>query len=166
VLGRDPRRDLFAALRAAVVEQDLCAFGARAFDLHLRRIGRHDDHRSNAKPAGCNGHSAGVIAGRESDHAPLPFLLVELEQAVGRTAELEGSAGLQALALQEDSNTADLIRDQRGAFDESRDARRGRNYVVYANFSYDPQAVDLPYVSLNRCASATDCVRPLRCAAK
>ena len=99
----DFRGDRLAALGPPVVEDDLGAFGACAVDLHLRSVRRHDDDRADAEPAGRDRDSARVIARRESDDSALPLLRRELQQTVGRAAELEGAAGLQALAFEPDA---------------------------------------------------------------
>ena len=121
VSSADSRGDRFAAFGAAVVEDDLRALAARAVDLHLRRIGRHDDDRANAEPPGRDRHAARMIAGRESDDAALALLRVELQQPVGRAPQLEGAAGLQALALQPDRRAVDLALDRAAS---ARPARR------------------------------------------
>ena len=122
----DPRGDLLAALGPAVVEDDLGALAARALDLHLRRVGRHDDDRPDAEPPRGDRHAARVIARREGDHAALPLLRRELQQPVGRAPQLERAAGLQALAFEPDARARDLAFDQRRALDQAGDPLRPR----------------------------------------
>ena len=117
----DPRGDRLAALGAPVVEDDLRALAARAVDLHLRRIGRHDDDRPNAEPPRRDRHAARVIARRKGDDAALALLRRKLQQPVGRAAQLERAAGLQALAFQPDARAADFALDQRRSLDEPGD---------------------------------------------
>src|SRR5205085_6948891 len=81
--------NLFAAFGQAVVEDDLGAVRPRAFHLNRRGIGRHDDGGVNAEPLGGDGDALSVIARRESDHAPLPLVVRELEEPICRTAQLE-----------------------------------------------------------------------------
>jgi len=51
-----------AVFAPAVVEDDLGPFRAGPFDLHRRRVRRHDDGGRNAEAAGGDGDAAGVIA--------------------------------------------------------------------------------------------------------
>ena len=60
---------------------------------------------------------AGVVARGESDDASLPLLRAQLEQPVGRPAQLERPAGLQALAFQPDRTSPDVRFDQGGPLD-------------------------------------------------
>ena len=65
----DPRGDRLPALRPPIVEDDLGALAASPVDLHLRRIGRHDDDRPNAEPPRRNRNATSVIAGGKGDDA-------------------------------------------------------------------------------------------------
>ena len=56
-----------------VVEDDFRPFGPRALDLHLRRIGRHHDHRPDPEPPRGDRHAARMIARGEGDHAVCPL---------------------------------------------------------------------------------------------
>ena len=114
----DPRRDRLAALCSPIVEDDLRALGASAFDLHLRRIGRHDDDRPNTEPLRRNRNATSVIARRKGDDAPLPLFGRKLQQPVGRAAQLERATSLQTFTFQPDARAADLALDQWGLFDE------------------------------------------------
>jgi len=65
------------------------------------------------------------------------FGIGQLEEAVGRASELEGVAGLQALAFQPDSGTRDLAFDERRTLDQSRDALgRGDDIISGDQFSF------------------------------
>jgi len=57
-----------------------------------------------------------------------------LEKAVGGAPQLEGAAGLQALALQPDFRAADVAFDERSPLDESADAGARLGDVVERDF--------------------------------
>jgi hypothetical protein len=65
-----------------------------------------------------------VIARRKGDHAPLLFLVRQLQQPVGRAPQLEGTAGLKGFALQPDLRRSDLGFNERSALDQAGDALR------------------------------------------
>ena len=97
-----------------------------------------------------------MIARGESDHAPLPFLRRELEQAVGRAAELEGAAGLQAFAFQPDADAVDFAFDQGRPLDLSRNPLgRIDNVIARDVLASSIKRVDNPVLSLNRCSLTT-----------
>ena len=81
-------------------EHNFGAVSAYAVDFHARRrLGHHDHCRSLE----CFGHERDrltVIAGRVGDHAGRPRFRWELRNHVARAANLEGAAGLKALALE------------------------------------------------------------------
>ena len=70
-----------------------------------------------------------MIAGGEGDHAPLSFFRRKLQQAVGRAAELEGTAGLLRFAFQPDAGAVDIAVDQGSPLDFVPDSLSRRNYV-------------------------------------
>ncbi len=94
-----PRGNFFAALRRPVVEDDFSALGPRPFDLHRRRVSRHDDHRPDPKPAGGDRHAPGVIARGKSHDALFALPVSQLQQPVGRAPQFEGAAGLQSIRI-------------------------------------------------------------------
>jgi hypothetical protein len=72
-----------------------------------------------------------VIARRKGYDSARPFLLRQLQEAVGRASQLERVAGLQALAFEPDSGAADLAFDQRRPLDEAGDSlRRGCDVIA------------------------------------
>jgi hypothetical protein len=75
-----------------------------------------------------------MISGRKGDHATLALFRRELQQAVGRAAQLEGPAGLQALALEPHTSAPNFAFDQRGPLDESADPGSGFDDVVERDF--------------------------------
>ena len=133
-LARDPRCNLLAALAAAVVQDNLGAFAARALDLHARRVGRHHNDSANAQPFRRDRDPAGVVAGRKGHDASRPFFGRKLQQTVGRAPQLEGTAGLQALAFKPQPNPAELAFNQGRAGHESIDPRRRIGHVLARDF--------------------------------
>ena len=71
-----------------------------------------------------------MIAGGEGDDAPFPLVLRELQQAIGRTPQLERAAGLQALAFEPDSRAFDLALNERRSFDQAGDPLRRLDDVI------------------------------------
>jgi hypothetical protein len=62
-----------------------------------------------------------MVARRESDDAPLALLRRKLQQPVGRPAQLERPASLQAFAFQPDARALDFALDQRRSLDQAGD---------------------------------------------
>src|SRR5947209_9001421 len=157
-LSRYPRGNGLATLVSPVVEDDLRAFRASAFNFHAWRIGRHDDDRANPEPPRRDRDAARMIAGRERDDTPLTLIWRELEQPVGRTAELERAAGLKALALEPDACARDLAFDQRSALDQPVDSLSGGNDVIVVDqlrFHIQHQIGPPRHCGIGRSPSAT-----------
>jgi hypothetical protein len=65
-----------------------------------------------------------VVSGGESDDAALPLLFRQLEEPIARAPQLEGPAGLEALALEPNFIPIRLGFDEWSAFDRSGDPLR------------------------------------------
>jgi hypothetical protein len=102
-------------------------------DLHRRRIGRHDDYGRSSEPFRGDRDPLRMISRRKGNHPGLPLLVRKLKQAVGRTAKLEGMAGLQILALEPQSRAADAAFHQRGSMDQVAEALGGLHHVGTGN---------------------------------
>jgi hypothetical protein len=113
-LGRQPLADLLAALRPAVVRDDLGAVAARRVELRGRRVLGHDDRRVRAEEPRRDRDGLRVVAGRESQDAKSQRVLVEGRDLVERAAELEGAAALEALRLHVDARAGALVEGSRG----------------------------------------------------
>jgi hypothetical protein len=74
-----------------------------------------------------------MVARREGHHAARALLRRQLEQPVGRPAQLECAAGLQALAFEPRPFSRDLAVDQRRLLDETGDPFRSRDDIVARN---------------------------------
>ena len=101
-LGGQPRADLLAALRPAVVPDDLGAVAPRRVDLRGRRVLRHEDRRGRAEQPRGDRHRLRVVAGRVRDDAAAPDGFRQRRDLVVRAAELERAAALEALRLDVD----------------------------------------------------------------
>ena len=157
VLGGDPRGDRLAAFGAPVVEDDLGALRPRALDLHLRRVGRHDDDRRGCRAASRRwprpAHDC--PRRRRRRRAPAPPA-IKLQQPVGRAAQLERAAGLQAFAFQPDAGprSALSISGVRSTAPAIRSpAARTSSRVTSASLS---KLLDTPVLSPNRCSVTTE----------
>ena len=124
--------------------------GAGALDLQRRRVGRHDDDRGDAEPLRGDRHALGMIAGGEGDHAALPLLVAELHQPVGRAAQLERAAGLQAFAFQPDAGPANPRLDQRRSLNRAADSLGRGEHVITRDLWTTFQAARLLGFSTNR----------------
>jgi hypothetical protein len=71
-----------------------------------------------------------VIARGKGHDSALPLFGRELKEAVGRSAQLECAAGLQALALKPDSGASDFAFDERRSLDQSRNSLRGVDDIL------------------------------------
>ena len=133
----------------AVVEDDLRAFGARAVDLHPGASAGMTIVAANAEPPRRDRHAARMIARREGDHAALPLLGDQLQQPVGRAAQLERAAGLQAFAFQPDARAVDLgFRSAAFARPVPAIRCRGRQHVFASDFSASIKLLDNPILSI------------------
>ena len=81
---------------------------------------------ADAQAPGGDGHAPRVISGGKSDNAALPLLFRKLEQPVARAPQLEGAAGLKALAFEPYFLPFDLGFDERRALDRAGDPLRRR----------------------------------------
>jgi len=143
-----PRTEFVAVFAAAVVEHHLGAIGPGVGDLHLRRVGRHDDHRRHAEPPRGQRHALGMIARREGNDAAGAQLLRQRRNRRHAAAKLEASGELQTLRLDQHPAAGDLVqqrrREQRRATDRPRNAGVGGVDPVdihAMSFSQAPSAV-------------------------
>ena len=113
---------------------------ARPLDLHRRRVGRHDDRRRDARAPRRQRHALGMIARGESDHAARPLGLVQQHQPVGRAAQLEAAAVLQAFGLDPDPAALPIERAARACFVTPRAMR-----AAAAHRHRSPKAACLPF---------------------
>ncbi len=138
-LGGQPSADRLAALGGAVVEDDLGAGLAGGVDLHPRRVGGHDDGRCDAEPPGGERDPLGMVSGREGDHAARALGFVQLHQPVGRAAQFEAAALLQALGLDPDPAPLPIERQEGRFRDGAGDApRRSSDTVRRRPFLFHP----------------------------
>jgi hypothetical protein len=109
----------------AVVEDDLGALRARAFDLDRRRVGRHDDDRGMPSRRRRSPRPAHDCPTRKRPR-PAPAPPRSAAQPVGRAAQLERAAGLQAFAFQPHALAPISPRSAASARPGRRSARRLR----------------------------------------
>ncbi|VXC91536.1 hypothetical protein SPHINGOAX6_70292 [Sphingomonas sp. AX6] len=110
---RQVRGDLFAILCFAVVTDDFGPHGQRRVALHPGRVQRHHDGRGHAQPLRCPGDPLRMIAGRESDHALLPRVIVQHGQPVPCTAQFERAHWLQRFGFERDRHPANVAYEKR-----------------------------------------------------
>jgi len=113
--------DRLAALAKPVVEDDLGSLGHRSLDFYARRVGGHDDNRSNPEAFCSDCHSARVIARRESNDTALALLWRKLGQAIACASKLERAAGLEALAFEPDQLSLDFAFNEGRALNQAGD---------------------------------------------
>ena len=114
LFGRQPGADLLAALGGAVEEDDLGARRARPLHLHRRRVARHDDGRGDAERAAPRGATPWAWLPEEKATTPRAALgLAQQQQPVGRAAQLEAAALLQAFGLHPEPPPLPIERQQR-----------------------------------------------------
>jgi hypothetical protein len=78
-----------------------------------------------------------MVAGGKGDDAALALGWRQLQQAVGRSAQLERSAGLQTLAFQPDSDAFNLAFDERRLLDQTLNSlSRGQNVRAGQNRAF------------------------------
>ncbi len=119
--------DLLADLGVPVVSHNGGAVRARRFHLGARRILRHHDGGTGAHVLGRDRHCLGVVARRVSHHAALERVRGKRKNQVGRSADFEGSAALQVLALEEHARSGAGIESRAS---EDRCAARQRAYPL------------------------------------
>lgn len=76
-----------------------------------------------------------MIARGKGDDALFAFLRRQLEETVRRAPQLEGAAGLQALAFEPDASAVDFALDERRSLDEVLDPLGCIADIAAANLS-------------------------------
>ncbi len=143
--------DRFAVLFVSVEQLHYCSVAARGVDLHLRRIGWHQNRGRNAEQARRQRNRLGMIARRECDDTRPALFGRELRQRVVSAAKLERAHALQVFAFEKEPSTGAVIGGAR-----SRHRRSVRNAVQARRGSLNVCMIDRQVHT----PSLTSCGRP------
>ena len=111
-VARDSPCDLLPTRAVPWIGHDLRSPGMRVCDLDGGRILRHHDDRLRCHHSGRGCNTLRMVAGGVGDDTTFPGIVTEIDDAVERTPELEGTGDLQALRLDEEA-TAEMFVEKR-----------------------------------------------------